>query len=113
MRSSEHFVASFVGYKSNNIIAAMRNEAARTCCCLVYIDLNMVRARVVTHPHSGHQRLSRDSESPEAIRDYRSTGVKFYVALVKLPNFSKRTAEAVVAAFALENSRILSWNDLN
>jgi len=48
--------------KNNNIIAAMRNEAARHLHRgLVYIDLNMVRARVVTHPsdwtHSGYREI--------------------------------------------------------
>jgi hypothetical protein len=35
------------------------------------------------------------------------------VDLLASPIFNKRTAEAVVAAFALGNYRILSWNDLN
>jgi hypothetical protein len=49
MRSSERLSHLCQILKHNNIIAALRNAAARTCTVVLFIDLNMVRARVVTH----------------------------------------------------------------
>src|SRR5688572_19762297 len=74
----------------------------------------MVRAETVNHPrewaYSGVERL----RLPEAVWDYRSTGVKFVMWICwPCRFFNKRTTETVVAAFALRNFRSLSWNDLN
>jgi len=38
--------------------------------CLVYIDLNMVRARVVSHPSNWAHRLLGNPESAKAVRNY-------------------------------------------
>jgi hypothetical protein len=74
----------------------------------------MAGAQVVTHPfdwtHSGHREINSPSERYRIIN---LQDLSPYADLPVSPIFNKRTAEAVVAAFALENSRILSWNDLN
>lgn len=59
--------------------------------CLVDIDLNMVRARVVTHPSNWTQSgYRRDSETTAALWDDRSTGVSFLCGFAGVTDFNKR-----------------------
>ena len=39
--------------------------------CLVYIDLNMVRAGVVNHPAKWKERIQRDPTAAGTLRDHR------------------------------------------
>ena len=60
--------------------------------CLIYIDLNMVRAGVVSHPaewaHSGYREIQ---EPLKALRGHRSRGVSGVVRLYGSERFSKST----------------------
>ena len=60
--------------------------------CLVYIDLNMVRAGVVSHPvewaHSGYPEIQKLAQ---ALCDHRSRGTSGFVRLCRSERFSKST----------------------
>jgi putative transposase len=69
----------------------MRNEAARTV--LVYIDLNMVRARVVTHPRSWTHSGYREIQNPP--KRYGITDLlelSSFCGLGEVADFSKHIA---------------------
>ena len=79
----------------NNIIAAIRNEAVRTCAVVLRITL------------IGHMPVIERFRIGPNGTDYRSTGVKFVVDCWTSPIFNKRTGGDIAwpqLVFLRENS---------
>ena len=65
--------------------------------CMVYIDLNMVRAGVVNHPAKWRERIFRNRKAAEALRDNRLTelnGVEWVFGSARFSNCTPAVGRA-------------------